>query len=256
MSDRDLLQVLVDAAGEGERAFNLARGREGRVRVKSSSADLVTEVDLRVQEATSDFLRRHVPQACVVAEEAGDSVSTADRIYLDPIDGTLNFVHGFGEHCISIGYRSGERPLAGVVRKLSTGDLFAAQRGCGAFRNGEAIRPSQRRSTGEALVATGWPYDKSLAGRVLSQMGRVIGQCQEIRIIGSAALAMCYVASGVLEGFWETGLEPWDLAAGTAIALEAGAVVTAHDGSPFQLESGTILVSNGHLHQRLIEMIA
>jgi myo-inositol-1(or 4)-monophosphatase len=253
----DVLDILVQAAREGERVVAATRGRlEGPIRTKSSSADLVTEIDVRVQDVVSEFLRRQVPRASIVAEEAATTVPMSEeRIYLDPIDGTLNFVHGFGEHALSIGYWHRDTPVAGVVLKLSTGDLFTGERGCGAFENGVRIRASSRRRTDEALVATGWPYDKARAGVVLAQMRAVIGHCQEIRVIGSAALAMCYVAAGVLDGFWETGLAAWDLAAGTVIALEAGAAVTAPDAAPFRLESGAVLASNGPLHSRMTELL-
>jgi myo-inositol-1(or 4)-monophosphatase len=146
--------------------------------------------------------------------------------------------------------------VAGVVLKLSTGDLFSAARGRGAFRNGVPIRASARSRTDEALVATGWPYDRSRAGVVLAQMRAVIARCQEIRVIGSAALAMCYVGAGVLDGFWETGLEAWDLAAGAVVALEAGAAVTRLDGGPFALADGAVLATNGPLHADMTALLA
>ncbi|HYL80510.1 MAG TPA: inositol monophosphatase family protein [Candidatus Acidoferrum sp.] len=257
MKDQGALDVLVEAARVGDRIFKAADGwRDGRVRTKSNSADLVTEVDLRVQAAVTEFLGPRVPGTRIVAEEAGVPIAGPDSIYLDPLDGTLNFVHGLSEHCISIGYWSGNRPAAGVVLKPSTGDLFTAQVGSGARRNGASIHVSTRNSVRHALFATGWPYDKSLADHVLLQMHGLIGQCQEIRILGSSALAMCYVASGVLDGFWEMGLKPWDLAAGTVIALEAGATVTAHDGEPFRLEIGAVLASNGHVHESLTKILS
>jgi myo-inositol-1(or 4)-monophosphatase len=253
-----VLDLLVAAAREGERVVKAACGRvPGDVRTKSSGADLVTEVDVRVQDVVTEFLARRAPGACVVSEEGAASHADGDeRIYLDPIDGTLNFVHGLGEHALSIGYWRGGAPVAGVVLKLSTVDLFTAERGHGAFRNGGPIRVSSRTRVEDALVATGWPYDKSRADVVLSQMRAVIARCQEVRILGSAALAVCYVAAGVLDGYWETGLQSWDLAAGAAIALEAGAAITGSDGGPFVLERGAVLATNGGLHARMTELIA
>jgi myo-inositol-1(or 4)-monophosphatase len=258
MKHSDVLDVLIAAAHEGQRVVTATCDRrEGSVRTKTSHADLVTEIDVRVQDVVTEFFQRHAPTACVVAEEAPAPIPWSDeRIYLDPIDGTLNFVHGFGEHAISIGYWEGDVPVAGVVLKLSTGDLFAAERGRGATRNRTPIRASLRHEAGDALVATGWPYDKARAESVLSEMRAVIAECQEIRIIGSAALAMCYVAAGILDGYWETGLEAWDLAAGTLIALESGAIVTADDGRPFRLQHGAVLASNRMLHRRMTEILA
>jgi myo-inositol-1(or 4)-monophosphatase len=253
-----VLDVLVAAAREGERVVQATGGaRPRQARTKSSSADLVTEIDVRVQDVVTEFLLRRAPGACVVGEEApGPAPLSDERIYLDPIDGTLNFVHGFDEHALSIGYWRGDAPVAGVVLKLSTGELFTAERGRGAFRDGVPIHASARDRIDEALVATGWPYDKSRAEAVLAEMRALIARCQEIRIIGSAALAMCYVAAGVLDAFWETGLEAWDLAAGSAIALEAGATVTNPHGAPFELRGGAVLASNGRLHARMTELLA
>jgi myo-inositol-1(or 4)-monophosphatase len=258
MTSSGVLDVLVAAAREGQRVARAARGRlPGSVRTKSSCADLVTEVDVRVQDAVAAFLARHAPGACVVGEEAPAPVPCpAERIYVDPIDGTLNFVHGLADHALSLGYWRADAPVAGVVLKLSTGEVFAAERGGGARRDGAVIRPSPRARPGEALVATGWPYDKSRAGAVLAEMRAVIAACQEIRVLGSAALAMCYVAAGVLDGYWETGLGAWDLAGGAVIALEAGATVTTPAGGPFALDRGAVLATNGPLHGPLTDLLA
>jgi myo-inositol-1(or 4)-monophosphatase len=256
MSDPGPLEVLVEAAREGERAFMAARARTGvHARTKSSPADLVTEVDVRVQEALVEFLRRRLPQAAIVAEEA-PAVPARETLYIDPVDGTLNFVHGFGEHAISIGYWRAGQGIAGVVLKPSTGDVFTAEAGKGAWRNGTPMRVSPHAALGEGLVATGWPYDKARTEGVLHQMRAVIPRCQEIRILGSAALALCYVAAGILEGFWETGLEPWDMAAGVVIAEAAGARVTGFGGEPFRLEAGAILASNGQVHETISTILS
>jgi myo-inositol-1(or 4)-monophosphatase len=252
------LDLLVAAAREGQRVVARARGsRFGPVRRKSSRADLVTELDVRVQEAVTGFLASRAPHACIVAEEgAGDVTGADDRIYVDPIDGTLNLVHGFGEHALSIGHWRAGAPVAGVVLKLSTGELFTAEAGRGAFRDGVRVHASRRDRIDDGLVATGWPYDKSGTDAVLLQMRAVIAACQEIRIIGSAALALCYVGAGVLDGFWETGLGPWDLAAGVVIAREAGATVTGPEGGRFDLARGAVLATNGPLHGPMTSLLA
>lgn len=255
MSDSGLLDVLVAAAREGERAFMAARGRGRSVRAKSSHADLVTDVDVRVQELLIEFLQRRLPAATIVAEEA-PAPPSGETLYLDPLDGTLNFVHGFGEYAVSIGYWRGGQGIAGVVLKPSTGELFTAHAGQGAWRNGTAMRVSTTPALADSLVATGWPYAKSRADRVLQQMRGLIGRCQEIRIFGSAALALCYVGAGVLEGFWEAGLEPWDVAAGIVIAEAAGAQVTGIANEPFRLEAEAILASNGHVHAALSTILS
>jgi myo-inositol-1(or 4)-monophosphatase len=256
MSDPGLFEVLVEAAREGERAFMAARSRAAwTARTKSSHADLVTDVDVRVQEALFAFLGRRLPQTSIVAEES-PALPSGETLYLDPLDGTLNFVHGFGEHAISIGYWRDGRGIAGVVLKPSTGDLFTAEEGRGAWCNGTPMRVSAHATLRDGLLATGWPYDKARTNGVLQQMRALIPQCQEIRILGSAALALCYVAAGVLEGFWETGLEPWDVAAGVVIAEAAGARITGIGSEPFRLEAAAILASNGRVHEAMSTILS
>jgi myo-inositol-1(or 4)-monophosphatase len=255
MSASGILEVLMEAAREGERAYRTVCGHGAvNIQAKSGRADLVTEVDLRVQEALVAFLGPRLSQAAIVAEEA-PAPSGGETLYLDPLDGTLNFVHGFGEHAISIGYWHAGRGVAGVVLKPSTGDLFTAEARTGAWCNGAPMRVSAAAALGDGLVATGWPYDRSRAEVALRQMRSLIARCQEIRILGSAALALCYVAAGVLDGFWEAGLGPWDMAAGAVIAEAAGARITAIGGEPFRLESGAILASNGVVHYALATML-
>ncbi len=145
--------------------------------------------------------------------------------------------------------------MAGVVYNPIDDELFHATRGRGAFKNGNRIQVSTVKSLNLALLSTGWPYDKSQIMPALKKISLALVHAQEIRTFGSSSLSLCYLSEGVFEGFWEWNLQPWDLAAGVLIALEAGGKITALSGEPFQLNKGAIVASNGHVHAEMLNQI-
>ena len=249
---RTLIRAALDG-GKIVRRFFLARGVE--VREKTSPADLVTNVDLLVQEKVSTIFRRELPGVTVISEEGEGAPVSGETVYVDPIDGTLNFVHGFPQCAISLGYWREKVPLAGVVYNPVTGELYAALRGKGATRNGKAISVSATRGLANSLLSTGWPYEREGRARLFSAMEKGYIAAQEIRTLGSASLALCYVASGALDGYWEWDLAPWDTAAGVLIVMEAGGRVSSLKGGAFRLESGGLVASNGHIHSELVKKV-
>lgn len=249
-------KILIDCAlagGQFLKSRFLASGID--IRTKSSAADLVTEVDLQAQKIITEKLSRALPGVPIVGEEGKTGTPAGEVIYLDPIDGTLNFVHGFNKFSVSIGYWNQDQPLAGVVYNPIDESLFHAAKGQGAFKNGKRIRVSKINSLNRSLLSTGWPYDKSQITSVLKTIARALEHAQEIRTFGSSSLSMCYLAEGVFEGFWEWDLQPWDLAAGVIIALESGATITGLAGERFQLSRGAIVASNGHIHKEMLNCI-
>ncbi len=228
------------------------RSEKVRAKTKSSSADLVTNADLMSQEAVLKILSARLPGVQVVGEEKENEKVADEAIYLDPLDGTLNFYHGLDQFAVSLGYWAGKKPMAGVVYRPVEEELFSAVSGRGAFRNGKPIQASGAPKLAQSFLATGWPYDKTRTPGVLRSLERLLGPSQEVRVLGSAALALCYVAAGILEGYWEWGLYPWDVAAGVLIAREAGARVTSPEGGPVTLESGAVLATNGHVHEEML----
>ncbi len=245
--------VLLTAALEGGKILKkhfLSEKLEAKI--KSSAADLVTNVDLETQETVIQILSRDLPGVQIIGEEKENEEASGEVIYLDPLDGTLNFFHGQRQFAVSIGYWVNEEPAAGVVFNPSDDDLFSAISGQGAFRNGKPIRVSPRRRLGQSVLATGWPYDKKELPRVLKSLERLLPVAQEVRVWGTAALAMCYLAAGALEGYWEWGLFPWDIAAGAVIAREAGCSITSIDGGLFELKQGAILATNGLVHEEMV----
>jgi myo-inositol-1(or 4)-monophosphatase len=249
-------KILIDCALAGGQ-FLKKRFLAGGIsmRTKSSAADLVTEVDLQAQKIITEKLARALPSVQIVGEEGRAGTPSGEVIYLDPIDGTLNFVHGFNKFSVSIGYWNQDKPVAGVVYNPIDDELFHAAEGMGAFKNGKRIHVSKVRSLRRSLISTGWPYDKSQIKPALKKIARALEHAQEIRTFGSSSLSMCYLAEGIFEGFWEWDLKPWDLAAGVIIALEAGAKITALDGKRFQLSQGAIVASNGHIHTQMLNRI-
>jgi myo-inositol-1(or 4)-monophosphatase len=201
------------------------------------------------------ILSRTFPAIPVVSEEKENPVEPAEAFYLDPLDGTLNFLHRMGPFAVSLAFWRDGQALAAAVHDPLSGELFTALRGRGAWRNGRVIAPSRVNSLGHALVAAGWPYDRAQRARLLAQMDRAYLATQELRTIGCASLALCRVASGVLDAYWECGLSPWDLAAGVLLITEAGGQVSSLAGGPFVLQMGEVAASNGRIHAELLELL-
>ena len=226
------------------------------VRSKRTASDLVTELDERCEAFLRERLEAAFPGVAVVGEEAGGE--RADALwYVDPIDGTSNFAHGHPWFCVSLGLWEGGRPVCGVVHAPALGLTYAAARGRGVTRNGVAVRASSTTDLSRALLASGFPSDR--ATRVPSpypafvQLDRA---SHGIRRCGAAALELSLVADGAYDGFWELGLQAWDLAAGVLFVQEAGGTVTDLSGEPIALDAGEILASNGHLHEALLLALA
>ena len=179
------------------------------------------------------------------------------RWIIDPLDGTVNFAHGFPMFCVSIAFEAGGVVEYGVVYDPLREELFEGRRGGGAFLNGEPIKVSAVERLDEALLATGFPYDiRERLPETLGRLGRVMAVAQGVRRGGSAALDLCYVAAGRLDGFWEENLKPWDTAAGVLMVSEAGGRISTFSGGAYELTSPNIAVSNGALHQSLLDCLS
>jgi myo-inositol-1(or 4)-monophosphatase len=223
---------------------------------KKGEIDLVTEHDVRTEQAIREQLHLALPHHRVVAEEEGASGGGGPVWYVDPIDGTTNFAHGHPFFAVSMGlYAEGVAQVA-VVLAPALGKLFWGSRDAGAHVNSNPLRVSATRELRDALLATGFPYDRWTAeDQNLSEYGVVMKRAQGIRRCGAAALDLCFVAAGVYDGYWEQKLKPWDLAAGALLVELAGGVTTAYDGGGFELESGSLVSTNGHIHGELVGVI-
>ena len=175
------------------------------------------------------------------------------RWIIDPLDGTVNFAHGYPAFCVSIACEAAGGLQYGVIYDPLRDELFEARKGQGAWLNGRPIRVSPTDRLDRALVATGFPYDiRERLPETIGRMGRILGVVQGLRRGGSAALDMCYVACGRFEGFYEENLKPWDTAAGLLLIEEAGGRITTFDGGAYDISSPNILASNGVLHDQLL----
>lgn len=234
--------------------------------------DPVTETDLQAQEMIIGLISQNFPDHGFLAEEENVGEGAKDqgqgpvvpgpppkspyRWIIDPLDGTVNFAHGFPMFCASIAYEAAGVLEYGVVYDPLRDELFEAKRGGGAWLNGKPIRVSQTDRLDRALLATGFPYDiRERLPETLGRLGRLMGTAQGVRRAGSAALDMCYVACGRFEGFWEENLKPWDTAAGLLIVEEAGGKVTTFSGGDYDIYAPNILASNGMLHEQILVQI-
>ncbi|HEX8358947.1 MAG TPA: inositol monophosphatase family protein [Longimicrobium sp.] len=252
------LRLALDAARE---AAELIFARTGADRVREKGrADLVTEVDEAVEFLVSERIRAHFPGDAVVGEELSSAAVTSGRRWIvDPVDGTTNFVHDHPFVCVSIAFVDDEGPAAGVIHAPFLREVFHAARGGGAFLNGEPIRVTPVADPARALLGTGFPF-KSGKGNLDAYMQLVadaVRSTHDVRRAGSAALDLAYVAAGRLEGFFEIGLSPWDIAAGLLLVTEAGGRVTGWPGDADEpLGTGRVLATNGGIHEWLQQLVA
>ncbi len=227
---------------------------ERRVKVEyKGDVDLVTEADRASEKLIAERIQQRWPGHDVFGEEGTRTATGSDyRWYIDPLDGTTNFAHGFPVFCVSLGLeRKGER-IAGVLFDPTRNELFSAEKGGGAFLNGERIHVSRIAALEESLVATGFPSHKRHKNPNIHFYHQITLRTHGVRRAGSAALDLASVASGRVDGFWEFNLNPWDTAAGTLLVEEAGGRVTRFDGTPFRMDSREVLASNGLIHQALM----
>lgn len=227
------------------------------VRVKGIN-DLVTEADHAAQEVLRDFLGRRFPRDGFLAEEGEGRVNPeAERCWIvDPLDGTTNYVHGFPFYCVSIGLEVKGKVVVGVVHDPVRNESFVAAAGGGATRNDTPLRVSATEGAGDALVCGGVPADPERARRSLEEFTRLSGTARSVRRMGSAALALAYVAAGRMDGYWHTALHPWDAAAGALLVLEAGGRVTNLDQPGYDVYRPDIVASNGLIHDELTRAVA
>lgn len=220
--------------------------------------DLVSEVDLRAEEIVVDVLSAAFPDDGIVAEEGAPLAPGEARVwYVDPIDGTTNFSHGLPQFCVSIALHDQEGAAVGVIYDPLRRWTFHARRGGGAWLGGRRLRVSSAARLDRALLATGFPYDRrTVDDNNVAEFAHLIRNCQGIRRMGAAALDLAFVAAGWLDGFWESKLEPWDMAAGALLVEEAGGRVTDRRGASSKLAPPTLVATNGRIHDALVAELA
>lgn len=216
-------------------------------------ADLVTEVDLAAEKEIIAILSGAFPDHRTVGEESGANQGESDYLWwIDPIDGTTNFVHGYPFYSVSVALECRGEIIVGVVYDPTRNELFQAIKGRGASLNGTPITVSMMDTLNNSLLATGFPYNRDERQEALDIAARLLKRVQGIRRDGSAALDLAYVAAGRLDGFWEFGLKPWDTAAGRLLVEEAGGKISDFRGDIFDIRQGAVAAANSRIHAELI----
>lgn len=252
-----MLNFAIDLA---HRAGALLRARQEQERSVESKgfADVVTDADKASEALILAAVRERYPDHAIVAEEGGQADGAGEYQWLiDPLDGTLNYLHGMPVYSVSLAVLRAGEPHIGVVYDPSRGELFAAEGGKGAYCNGRLLRVSATARLAESLLTTGFPYDRfSQPDNNIREHDHLIMRCQDVRRPGSAALDLAYVAAGRTDAHWELGLKPWDVAAGALILREAGGTVSDWEGRPWRPELGRMVASNGRIHAALLAELA
>jgi myo-inositol-1(or 4)-monophosphatase len=248
------LEVALQAASAAGEVLRGGFAGEQVVRYKGE-VDLVTEVDERAERMIKEVLLEAFPAYGMLAEEGGALTGEEDaRWIVDPLDGTTNYAHGLPIFAVSIALEKAGEVVLGVVHDPMRGETYVAERGGGATLNAEPIRVSDTDEPIRALIATGFPYDRAEMPEALDLFGRFAALSRGMRRLGSTALDLCYVAAGRLDGYYERGIWPWDLAAGVLILGEAGGKVTDYRGGALDLGGREIVASNGHLHPAMTRL--
>lgn len=257
----ELERVAVVAAQKGAEVVREALDKPRSITFKGAT-DLVTETDKASEEAVLAVLRQHFPGHALLGEEGGVSGDTASPYLwcVDPLDGTTNFAHSYPAFAVSVGVVRGAMPVAGCVVEFAGGPhawvtrTFAAHKGGGATCNGKRLHVSEVNDVRRSLLVTGFGYEHDEPWAANMELFKEFTDvCQGVRRLGAAAVDLCHLSLGVVDGYWEYRLKPWDVAAGIIIAQEAGARVTTMDGRPYSVFERSMLTSNGHLHQQMLE---
>lgn len=253
------LEVARQVAAEAAELLREAAGNIGRVGHKGNPRDLVTEWDTRTEDLIRARLAELTPGVPLLGEERGAAGGPGDeeRWLIDPIDGTVNFAHGLPHFAVAVALEQRGRPVVGVVRVPPLGWEFQAAAGAGAFHDGERMSVSPVARLDQALLATGFPYDRATNPdnnfAEWEHFQRRAGAC---RRFGVASIDLAFVARGWFDGYWETQLKPWDLAAGAVLVEEAGGRVTGIEGGPFRAQAGHAVATNGAIHNDVLDQLA
>jgi myo-inositol-1(or 4)-monophosphatase len=253
-----MLNTAVKAARRAGNIINRASRNLDLLSIREKAAnDFVSEVDRDAEQAIISTLHEAYPGHAILAEESGASGTSEYQWIIDPLDGTTNYLHGFPQYCVSIALEHRQVVTQAVIFDPSRNDLFTASRGRGAFLNETRIRVSKRTQLKLGLIGTGFPF-KELAhmDAYMAMLRDMMRATSGVRRAGSAALDLAYVAAGRLDGFWEMGLSPWDLAAGSLLITEAGGYVGDLEGNEGYMESGNVVAGNPKLFVEILKLLA
>ncbi len=225
--------------------------------------DLVTEADLASEKLIIERIKSHYPRHAILAEESGDTAGMllADgtsewKWIIDPLDGTTNYAHGYPCFCVSIALERAGKIEVGVIYDPMRDEMFAAERGQGATLNTRRMRVSDVEDLNRAMLCTGFPYNVRERPNFVRDFEKFTMEAQAVRRDGSAAIDLAYLACGRFDGFWEDGLNAWDVAAGVLLIEEAGGQVTDFVGGPLNIYTPKVLATNGLVHEQMMRVLA
>ncbi|MEI7025897.1 inositol monophosphatase family protein [Paenibacillus sp. y28] len=268
VTGKSFTAVAINTAAKAGEWIKSKLGDISAIDQKTSSRDLVTEVDKGAEKMIRNLIHTHFPTHAILGEEgvepgpeasiqALQDLSESEFLWIvDPVDGTTNYIHGFPFFCVSLALAHKGEVIVGVVYDPVRDELFVAEKGKGAYMKGKRISVSSEQTLSESLVATGFPGGPGMLERNIAQMLYLVPRVRNIRTSGSAALHLAYVAAGRLSAFWEMNLNSWDIAAGALLIQEAGGRVTDIDGKPFDLSVRHIVAANKHIHDELHTALA
>ncbi len=257
-----MLNTAVKAARRGATVINRASFDLDRIKVNDKGHnDFVTEVDHAAEQAIVEVLLNAYPDHAILAEESGASANLhddAENVWIiDPLDGTTNFIHGFPQYCVSIALQQRGQITQAVVYDPTRNDLFTATKGAGAYLNEKRIRVGKRDKVADALIGTGFPYrDMQQLDEYVEMFKVMVKNSAGLRRPGSAALDLAYVAAGRLDGFFEKGLHPWDIAAGSLLVTEAGGIMGDFTGESDYLYKGDVIAGSPKVFAQMITLLS
>lgn len=249
-----MLSFAIETAREAGQILLEKFGRKININ-KKGEIDLVTEVDLASEKLIVEKIRSHYPKHSILAEESGEANIEGEQIWkwiIDPLDGTTNYAHGYPCFSVTLAVEHQGELVIGVTYDPTRDEMFAAEKGRGATLNNKPIFVTKTDELKESLLVTGFPYDISIReSNFLNNFSEMLLKSRAVRRDGSAAIDLAYVACGRFDGFWEEGLNPWDVAAGVLLVKEAGGQVSYYDGSEFSIYKPPICATNGFIHEEM-----
>jgi len=251
------LKTAITAAKAAGRIQKKHYGKALDIQFKSKNKlNLVTKVDRECERTVLTILQKRFPTHNFWGEESGRGAGTSEYTwFVDPLDGTTNYAHSYPFFCCSIGLVKNDQPIAGVIYDVLRDECFTAEKSKGAFLNGKRLKVSSAKTLGESLVCTGFAYAVRETHYNLDNFQKFVLTSQGVRRDGSAALNLAYVAAGRFDGFWERGIQAWDMAVGVLLVKEAGGKVTDITGGPYNLMAQNALASNGKIHRQIFRIL-
>ncbi len=254
-----IVQVMIDAARKASRGLIRDFGELGELQVsKKGAADYVSAADTKAEQTVFEILTKARPGYSFLGEERGliEGTDKTHTFIVDPLDGTTNFLHAIPQFAVNIALERDAQIVAAVTYNPITQEMFWAEKGKGAFMNDRRLRVAARTQVIEAVLATGIPFaGRQGHGQFLKELHQIAQRVSGVRRFGSAALDMAWVAAGRFDGYWERGLQAWDVASGVLLITEAGGKVTAADGADVDIRQGSILAANLELHPQVLELL-